>query len=154
MDARQPNQDPRVVAVVVGKVVRVRVGGQQFFALIEIHANYQRLAVLAQAGDQLAANLERRRAVRRAFLDVLQRQRNFANVIERHREFNAAAYLPTTTIEKLSGTMAPRPPPRPPAGGGVAGAGGGANPAVVSRGFLVLLSRGPVLARTRLCQGR
>ena len=91
VDARQANQDPRVVEVVVGKVVGVRIGGQQFFALVEIHTDYQCLAVLAQARDQLAAHLERRRAVRRAFLDVVQRQRDFANVIERHREFTAAS---------------------------------------------------------------
>src|SRR5260370_27401881 len=37
-------------------------------------------------------------------------------------------YLPTTTIEKESGTMTPRGP-RPPGAGGVAGGGGGGDTA-------------------------
>src|SRR5450759_5963915 len=61
------------------------------------------------------------------------------------------SYLPTTTMEKESATIWPRPPPRPPAGGGVAGAGGAANSAVISRILLVLLSRVRVLARTGVC---
>src|ERR1019366_145114 len=135
VDARQANQDPGAVAVVISEVVGVRISGEQFIALVEIHAKHQRLAILPQSRVRRRTCLPPRPPARARFF-------------ERPRTSWSDDYLPTTTMEKVSGTIAPRPPPRPPAAGGAVGAGGAANSAVISRMLLVLLSRVRVLART------
>ncbi len=79
VNARHANQNPFVVDVVIGDVVRGRIGGQQLLALIKIRAYHQRFAVLMEAQEQHAAHAESGRAVGHALFDVVERQREFAN---------------------------------------------------------------------------
>src|SRR6202046_4460232 len=67
----------------ISDVVSLRIGRHQFLALLKIRSNHERFTVLMQPHEQLAAYLERRRAVGHPLFHVVQRKRNLANSIER-----------------------------------------------------------------------
>lgn len=75
VDVRQADEDPGVVGVVVGQVEDVGVGGEQARAVGRGRAKDERLAVLFQSGQELAADFEGGSAVGGAFFDARKCQR-------------------------------------------------------------------------------
>jgi hypothetical protein len=85
-DAGQANQHGAVVEIVVGHVVNVGVGCEQFGAVVKADANHKRTrlsrAILRHARQEFPSNLERGRAVCRAFLHAGQRQADLPYRVE------------------------------------------------------------------------
>jgi hypothetical protein len=79
VNAGDANQNPFVIEVVIGDVVRSRIGGEQLRALVEIGADDQGFAVLMEAEEECAAHAESGSAVRRALCDIVEGKREFAN---------------------------------------------------------------------------
>jgi hypothetical protein len=75
-DAGKANQDDGIAEVVVGDIVKFRGSGEQFSAVVKIDADRNRTgfggAVGGQAGEEISAELERRRTVGSAFLNAGQ----------------------------------------------------------------------------------
>ena len=81
-DFRQSHQYPRVIQIVIGDVELLWSSAHHFFALVEIDADYQRLAILMESREEFSFDFESRRAVRGRFFSAGQSLCNFANRIE------------------------------------------------------------------------
>ena len=69
----------------IGDVVRFWLSGQHLIAFLESGTYNQRVSVFAQPRQQLAAGLKRWCAVGCTFLDVRERQCDFADLFESDR---------------------------------------------------------------------
>jgi len=66
-DFGEADKDPRIFAVVVSDVVGFGIFGEEAVAVVEGHAHDDRIALFAQADEQLSLHFQRGRAVGRAF---------------------------------------------------------------------------------------
>lgn len=86
IDAGEANQHCGIADVVVRQIVNIGVAGQQFGAIIEIHADDERIGLRRAIGgetcQELSADLERRGAVGRAFFDAGQGKPDVSYCIE------------------------------------------------------------------------
>jgi hypothetical protein len=73
------HQNPFVIKVMIGDVVRLRIGRHQFGTLLEVGPKDQRFAVLMQAREQLAATAESCGAIGCTFFDVVEGHRHFSH---------------------------------------------------------------------------
>ena len=86
LDARQANQHRAIADVVVRYVVHIGIGGKQFGAVIEIHADDQRSrfgrAIRGDASQEFSMDLEGGRTVRGALLYAGQRKSDIPHSVE------------------------------------------------------------------------
>ena len=87
-------QYPLIIKIVIGDVVGLWIGRHQLGALLKIHSNHQRIAILMQAREQRAAHLEPRCAIGRGFFHVIERQRHLARSFESHRHTHGRLACP------------------------------------------------------------
>lgn len=116
MHAGQAYEHVRVAGVVVGEEERLRIGGDEHVAGVHVGVHHQRLAVLAEPGEQLAAHLERRGAVRRALLHALERAPHRPHVVEGHA---ACGGGPGPRLRHVPVDMPCRAARQPPASAGI-----------------------------------
>src|SRR5580692_13185329 len=105
----QAHQRIRIIAIVVGDEIFFRIAGHQLVALLETGGDYDRIQLRAQADQQLALHLERRRPVGRPFHGVRQRQADFAErfvghpeIVYRRMELARPVNSSTSTITECS----------------------------------------------------
>jgi hypothetical protein len=96
------DEHPRVLQVVVGDEVRLRLGGNEFVAFVEGRPNDERLAIFAQSGDELATELECWCSVGCAFGHAIKGQRDstIAFKCDRHpHSLSVAGFLREETTK-------------------------------------------------------
>ena len=88
MDARKPDEYHRILDIMIGEVINLRIGGDQRRPILESDANRKRIGlrrfVNGNTREQLAAKLQRRRSIGSALLHVGQRESNLSHSVEIH----------------------------------------------------------------------
>jgi hypothetical protein len=85
-NAGEPNEHGRVWPVVISKVIRVRIGGDEFLSGIEINADDDRTwfsgLVDGRTRQELSMNFQRWSSKCRALFDVRESESKFSNRVE------------------------------------------------------------------------